>query len=410
MSSKTKQILLARLALRSFCLVDNPMIRQPESLFSDSLETRAHLILRLFRCALTVFTSTTQDRILTAPVNWGTSIQSAHLKHKKNNFEFQIIISKEITYIEIEDVSLTTIRNEGRIDLIPQGEVALDVFSDETMKISRYNDLTNRAAANHIALNLVNERLWLENYANENIGKSLDFIAMLDKQFQGAFTFWRDWYQGFVEGNPLDWGLQREVALIPDEDWDKGPAHIAYIINKIRNNKDNQKLTSPSSKNKNVITSKITQNRDALAVTIVGIKEQISDFNERVRGLNHLEPDFRTELLDYLEKLSGHLDKLLHDLPTSDETISDETANKFVLWLRDFKPLITKKASAYISPDNVSEAAIPTSIILGCTGVGSMMGMPLAGAAVGGLITGQIKPGKAASDLFKPSKPDIDEQ
>ncbi|MBL4751237.1 MAG: hypothetical protein JKX71_11780, partial [Amylibacter sp.] len=48
------------------------------------------------------------------------------------------------------------------------------------------------------------------------------------------FTFWRDWYQGFLDGKPLDWNLQREVALIPDADWEKGPAHIADMIAEIK--------------------------------------------------------------------------------------------------------------------------------------------------------------------------------
>ncbi len=48
------------------------------------------------------------------------------------------------------------------------------------------------------------------------------------------WSFWRDWYQGFLNGKPLDWELQRRVALIPDEDWEKGPEHIAEIIEKIR--------------------------------------------------------------------------------------------------------------------------------------------------------------------------------
>lgn len=48
------------------------------------------------------------------------------------------------------------------------------------------------------------------------------------------FTFWRDWYQGFLDGKPLDWELQRRVALIPDNDWEKGPEHIAGIIEEIR--------------------------------------------------------------------------------------------------------------------------------------------------------------------------------
>ncbi|MDQ2088581.1 hypothetical protein [Marimonas arenosa] len=35
-------------------------------------------------------------------------------------------------------------------------------------------------------------------------------------------------------GKPLDWELQRCVALIPDQDWDKGPEHIAEKIEDIR--------------------------------------------------------------------------------------------------------------------------------------------------------------------------------
>ncbi len=49
-----------------------------------------------------------------------------------------------------------------------------------------------------------------------------------------SWSFWRDWYQGFLQGKPLDWELQRRVALIPDEDWDKGSAHVAGVIDEIR--------------------------------------------------------------------------------------------------------------------------------------------------------------------------------
>ena len=48
------------------------------------------------------------------------------------------------------------------------------------------------------------------------------------------WSFWRDWYQGFLDGKPLDWDLQRRVALIPDDDWEKGPEHIAELIEEIR--------------------------------------------------------------------------------------------------------------------------------------------------------------------------------
>lgn len=48
------------------------------------------------------------------------------------------------------------------------------------------------------------------------------------------WAFWNDWYQGFVEGEPLDWDLQCRVASIPNEDWKKGPAHVANLIERIK--------------------------------------------------------------------------------------------------------------------------------------------------------------------------------
>ena len=53
-----------------------------------------------------------------------------------------------------------------------------------------------------------------------------------------AWSFWRDWYQGFLDGKPFDWDLQREVALIPDADWEKGPKHVAAITEEIRKRYD----------------------------------------------------------------------------------------------------------------------------------------------------------------------------
>lgn len=47
------------------------------------------------------------------------------------------------------------------------------------------------------------------------------------------WEFWRKWYQGMVDGEPLPLDLQREVALIPDEDWQNGPEHIARLIAEI---------------------------------------------------------------------------------------------------------------------------------------------------------------------------------
>ncbi|WP_143037610.1 hypothetical protein [Allgaiera indica] len=48
-----------------------------------------------------------------------------------------------------------------------------------------------------------------------------------------AGGFWRAWYQGYLDGQPLDWEFQNQVALIPDEDWKKGPDHIARLVEEL---------------------------------------------------------------------------------------------------------------------------------------------------------------------------------
>ncbi|UWR44017.1 hypothetical protein [Phaeobacter inhibens] len=48
------------------------------------------------------------------------------------------------------------------------------------------------------------------------------------------WKFWLDWYQGFLDGKPLDWELQRRVALIGDAIWEAGPEAVAAEIERVR--------------------------------------------------------------------------------------------------------------------------------------------------------------------------------
>ncbi len=47
-------------------------------------------------------------------------------------------------------------------------------------------------------------------------------------------SFWRDWYRGFLIGDPIDWELQRRVALIEEAIWEAGPEAVAEEIERIR--------------------------------------------------------------------------------------------------------------------------------------------------------------------------------
>ena len=60
--------------------------------------------------------------------------------------------------------------------------------------------------------------------------------ALLIQHFDSSndWSFWRDWYQGFLDGNPLEWELQRRVALIENGTWAAGPRAVAEEIEKVR--------------------------------------------------------------------------------------------------------------------------------------------------------------------------------
>lgn len=55
-------------------------------------------------------------------------------------------------------------------------------------------------------------------------------------------TFWFRWYEAILDGRPLTgdwdshWQLLHDIALIPDEDWEKGAEHVAGLIEEIERN------------------------------------------------------------------------------------------------------------------------------------------------------------------------------
>ncbi|MEM7631024.1 MAG: hypothetical protein AAF227_03255, partial [Pseudomonadota bacterium] len=52
-------------------------------------------------------------------------------------------------------------------------------------------------------------------------------------QDRATWGFWARWYDGMLHGAPMDWEVQQEVALIPDEVWTEGPTAVAREIEKI---------------------------------------------------------------------------------------------------------------------------------------------------------------------------------
>ena len=141
---------------------------------------------------------------------------------------------------------------------------------------------------------LKSKKLWQSEKQDFKYKNGIAVIDKINADTYGKFNFWRDWYQGFLDGEPLDWNLQREVALISDAYWDKGPEFIAGIIAEIRKKYDQKPATLPSledqlksvsAKAKSTISQNVALNRDALAVSIAGLNEQLAAFQKKRKGI-----------------------------------------------------------------------------------------------------------------------------
>ncbi|MCA1336462.1 hypothetical protein [Pseudooceanicola marinus] len=237
----------------------------------------------------------------------------------------------------------------------------------------------------------------------------------------GDWEFWGHWYERAMAGEARDWELyERIVTEIPDEVWtgENAVAEVARAIARFEAEFKGSKkgLTEPvappgefSSKGealgtsaRNVVAAQVSANRDSIALVSASLIEQTIGLRERIRGNNALSTDFKKDAITFLDSIESHLSLLLEALPENDETISDEKAGWLATWRSSFLCALKASASAYAAPENVAKAIVPTSIILSCTGIGTMMGAPLPGTAVGALITGQLNPHKAATDILKP--------
>ena len=107
------------------------------------------------------------------------------------------------------------------------------LLSFEIHAVAKNVSLTTKVLADRRAVALRNEKLWRDLISEDQA----DALRFFDNWYEWAGkngAFWREWYQGFLDGKPLDWELQRRVALIDDAIWKAGPEAVAEEIEKIR--------------------------------------------------------------------------------------------------------------------------------------------------------------------------------
>ena len=138
------------------------------------------------------------------------------------------------------------------------------------------------------------------------------------------WDFWVRWWDGVIAGKPLDWELQKQVALIPDEEWQKGPDHIASLIRQIEAGLAQTQDIDPKAP-KPETARYLTQNRLVARMQAQGLAGQIVDVIERyVRdtGCNDLPDEFQA--LRSIPAVLLELGRKLADAATTEDDLRAE--------------------------------------------------------------------------------------
>lgn len=222
LSAYSRQILMTRHLLRNFASISDP------DEISGSVPD--DFPLDLFRCSITILTGVNQEtQQFSSPYHPLNRPDTHTLAYKRKERIFSASIASGMPDINFYVGTRGVFGFENSTEISNED----NLLSFEIYEVAKNVSLTTKALADQRAEELRSKELW-RGLPSEDQNSARSFFNNWYKWEGRNGAFWREWYQGFLEGEPLDWELQRRVALIESAIWKAGAEAVAKEIEKIR--------------------------------------------------------------------------------------------------------------------------------------------------------------------------------
>jgi hypothetical protein len=315
----------------------------------------------------------------------------------------------------------SALANDVRIHSACQAAESLNVLADRSLNVwDAISQDTARLSGNLVLSEIA---LWAPSRPNWYIDAIEKVRDLSNGNPNITWSFWLRWWQAAIAGRHIDWNLQRAVALIPNDIWQRGPNQVAEAIAKIEEQHNDQARSKPPAKKKAsprraqtakqiaLTKSAMEQNRPMLPPTFDAIEGLILLEIERLQQRNYQDDFDKAECqrqISIFLTLHEAICDLRQQLPEA-TPITDTQAEKSIslvrLYASKFATLPRDKAQEVVDGAWLAlRGTCQVGLIGATTALGVAYGLPaIAGVAIGAMAFAP----KNAENLIKAAREGI---
>lgn len=250
------------------------------------------------------------------------------------------------------------------------------------------------------------EPLWIEALPDWFYEAEMESLEHMAGEFGSPNSFWHRWWSAIKNGEPLDWDLQRDIALIPDEVWQKGPQRVMAEIEKIEESHraKSSPVQPPTPAQVENTRTAMERNRQALPPTFEAIEGLLILEIERLQRSNDHDDAWHRQMQVYLS-LYDAVQSLRENLPLVGPVASEQAEQSIgtlQLYMQKFRELPRSKVDEVVEGAwGVGKGVVTAGLIGFTTALAVSYGLPVvAGVAIGSMAFAP----KNAAELIKAAR------